>query len=142
MTAESRSQLQLWRACCHALNQLPNLKSCHLWLDTVDPVWRGELSSVPKGIANPFVFMERLASVLTVNLPVNRQRPDAWKDVREVRPGFRIRARGWPDYRTEETQNGRRRIVRLWQGAEPGAALEPVVFGTYFVNNSSFGRLD
>jgi hypothetical protein len=87
------------------------------------------------------MFGERLACVLTVDLPVNPQRPDAWKDIRELRPKFKIRARGWPGYRAEEARSGRRRIIRLWDGAEPGAAQEPLVFGTHIVDRSPFGRL-
>ncbi|KAF4946654.1 hypothetical protein FSARC_14144 [Fusarium sarcochroum] len=85
-----------YRECCQALDQAENLASVYLWLDVVDPPARRELYTVPEGGMNPYVFGEALASRLTVDLPLNPDRPEAWEVVASVEPRFTIRPRGWP----------------------------------------------
>ncbi|KAF4987222.1 hypothetical protein FDECE_15533 [Fusarium decemcellulare] len=90
--------MERYRECCQALEQAENLVSMYLWLDVVDPPARRDLYTVPEGDMNPYVFGKTLASKLTVDLPVNPDRPEAWRDVAGIQPRFAIRPRGWPRY--------------------------------------------
>ncbi|KAF4460282.1 hypothetical protein FALBO_12948 [Fusarium albosuccineum] len=102
--------MERYRECCQALEQAENLISVYLWLDVVDPSARRDLYTVPEGDMNPYVFGKTLASKLTVDLPVNPDRPEAWRDVAGIQPRFAIRPRGWP---------------RVWSDAEPGVSVIP-----------------
>lgn len=137
MDREAEATMARWRACCEALDRAQSLVSVDLWLDTTEPVWRGLLSFVPGDNANPFVFPEKLAAKLTVDLPVNPDRPEVWKDVAAIEPAFSIRARGWPAFRAEipdtpaTTTTPPHSIIKLWESAEPGALRTPLIFGTH-----------
>lgn len=132
MSPEAISAMSRWRDCCQAMDRLQNLAAVDMWLDTAEPAWRAVLSEIPGPNANPFVFDCRLAGILTVDLPVNPERPEAWQQVAEVEPRFSIRARGWPVFRVSmEGTRATYTIIKLWDSAEPGAPQPPLVFGTH-----------
>ena len=114
-----------WRECCRALDRAENLDSVYLWLDTVMPGPRSMLSSVPHDGLNPYVFGETLASILTVDVPVNPDKPDVWKKVALVEPRFATYPRGWPPYLAHVRDSKRSRIFRNWDWAEPGGPPAP-----------------
>ncbi|KAH7113160.1 hypothetical protein B0J13DRAFT_600272 [Dactylonectria estremocensis] len=125
MNPSAHAAMARWRKCCSALDQAESLVSVDLWLDTSEPTWRFCLSWVLNGNANPFVFGERLAGILTVDIPVNPERPEAWKDVANIEPRFVIRARGWPPYRAEPDREPH--FVRtLMDWEEPGAPVPTI----------------
>ncbi|KAH7131763.1 hypothetical protein B0J13DRAFT_587964 [Dactylonectria estremocensis] len=123
MSPEAHKVMSRWRQCCSVLEKAENLVSVDMWLDTTEPGWRGCLSWVLEGNANPYVFSERLASILTVDIPVNPDRPEAWKDVANLEPRFTIRARGWPTYKAEPSSTQLHCIIRLADWEEPGVPL-------------------
>jgi hypothetical protein len=114
----SRAALIKWRECCQKLDQA-NLASMYLWLDVVDPPTRGVLYTVP-GDMNPYIFGERLSKILTVDIPINPERPEMWKDVADL--GFKIRPRGWPRFEAQSERGRRHLVVRVMDEAEPGVA--------------------
>ncbi|KAM0414730.1 hypothetical protein ACHAPT_013421 [Fusarium lateritium] len=123
-----------WRQCCQALESLvadQTLVWVNLWLDTCSAAWRATLSSPPRDEANPFIFGERLAAVLTVCLPVNPDRPEAWQEVSDTRPQFTILPRGWPPYRPEFGTTMPYLITELWESAEPGVVETSQVVTTH-----------
>ncbi|KAK8034878.1 hypothetical protein PG993_009873 [Apiospora rasikravindrae] len=88
--------MTLWQTSCQALSKARSFVSVYLWLETLLPASTCLLSSVPA--VNPFVFGSRLASILTVDIPAKPSRPQVWKDIADIKPAFKIRARGWPRY--------------------------------------------
>ncbi|KPM42159.1 hypothetical protein AK830_g4436 [Neonectria ditissima] len=122
MSPEAHKVMSRWRQCCSALDMAKNLTEVDLWLDTAEPSWQACLSRVPTSNANPYVFGERLASILTVDLPMNPNRPEAWKDVINLEPRFTIRARGWPTWRVQTSMESDY-ITGLAAWAEPGVPV-------------------
>ncbi|KAF4455967.1 hypothetical protein F53441_1834 [Fusarium austroafricanum] len=114
-----------YRECCQALDQAESLASVYLWLDVVYPPARRELYKVLEGDMNPYVFGEALASKLTVDLPVNPDRPEAWEVVASVQPQFTIRPRGWPRYDQGNEPGRPYYIYRIWSDGEPGVPVIP-----------------
>lgn len=138
MSTEAHAVMAQWRACCVGLERAAkdhNLVSVNLWLDTCEPAWRGMLSTVSDGDANPFVFGKNLAGILTVDLPVNPERLHAWQSVRAVEPRFVIQPRGWPAFRTTEvTETSPYTIIRLWESAEPGTEQSQISGGVHYAH--------
>lgn len=130
MSPEAHLILSRWRDCCQALDGAQNLVLVNLWLDTSEPSWRALLTTV-QGNVNPFVFGERLAGVLTVDIPVNPDRPEVWQAVANVEPRFTIRPRGWPAFKAETESRTPNRIFRLGDNEEPGVLKNPTMRGTY-----------
>lgn len=69
---------------------------------------------------NPYVFGEKLASKLTVDLPFSPDRPEAWVEVANVEPRFTIHPRGWPIYHAQHDIYNNKVVLKLSAGAEPG----------------------
>lgn len=130
MSPEAHVILSRWRDCCQALNRAQNLVLVNLWLDTSEPSWRVLLTTV-QGNVNPFAFGERLAGVLTVDIPVNPDRPEVWQAVANVEPRFTIRPRGWPAFKAETASTTPNRIFRLEDNEEPGVLKNQTMRGTY-----------
>ncbi|KAK7927344.1 hypothetical protein PG985_004342 [Apiospora marii] len=135
----------LWKECCVALDHAAkeyNLVSVDLWLDTVKPSWRGILSSIPKDPVNPFCFGERLAAILTVDLPVNPDRPEVWQSVSDIQPQFTVRARGWPPFRSEDsTESMPHTIIRLQEHEEPGSVQPELIIPRTHVHRVPLRRV-
>ncbi|EGY16987.1 uncharacterized protein VDAG_08151 [Verticillium dahliae VdLs.17] len=136
MSSEAHGTMRRWRECCASLNQAAERKtlvSVELWLDTSEPTWRGVLSTVLDGPASPFTFGEHLARVLTVDLPVNPEKPAVWRRVAEIEPRFTVRPRGWPGFRVgDTTESSPHTIIRLWDSAEPGVEQPEPVYSVGF----------
>ncbi|KAJ4307400.1 hypothetical protein N0V84_012765, partial [Fusarium piperis] len=117
----ARATMARWREYCDALERAETISSVDLWLDTVEPDPRFRLWSIPEDPhSNPYVFSERLASILTVDLPFNPDRLGVWESVANIEPRFTIGPRGWPPYIAEVGDSKRSRIIKLWNWAEPG----------------------
>ncbi|CAM1510729.1 Fc.00g034120.m01.CDS01 [Cosmosporella sp. VM-42] len=125
LSNRARAAMARWRECCQALDRAENLASVDLWLDTVEPGPRFVLSSVLNADSNPYIFGERLASILTVDLPVNPDKPEVWDTVANVEPRFAIRPRGWPAYLADIDDRKCSRIIKQWDWAEPGVSASP-----------------
>ncbi|KAL6415755.1 hypothetical protein AUP68_02322 [Ilyonectria robusta] len=139
MSDAAHATMARWRTCCSALDQAENLVSVDVWLDTSEPEWRFTLSSVMRGNANPYQFGERLAGILTVNIPVNPNRAEAWKEVANIEPQFAIRARGWPTYRAAPDISPDL-IIEIWSAFEPGVPRPPAISVRRWPNRSPFLR--
>ncbi|KAH7165279.1 hypothetical protein EDB81DRAFT_838087 [Dactylonectria macrodidyma] len=140
MSPASHAIMSRWKKSCLVLDQAECLVSVDVWLDTSEPPWRACLNWVLNGNANPFVFGERLASILTVDIPVNPERPEAWRDVANIEPRFAIRARGWPPYRVE-LYSGPHSIRRLIDWEEPGVPTPTIRCARAQPNRSPYTRL-
>lgn len=137
MSDSAHAAMSRWRKCCSALDQAENIVSVDVWMDTSEPQWRFTLSLVMQGNANPYQFGERLAGILTVDIPVNPNRAEAWKEVANVEPQFAIRARGWPVYRAAPDV-GPNVVIEVWSGFEPGVPRPPTITVRRFANRSPF----
>lgn len=137
--------MRLWQQCCVALDHAAkeyNLVSVDLWLDTVKPSWRGILSSIPKDPVNPFCFGEGLASILTVDLPVNPNKTEVWQSISDIEPRFTVRARGWPPFRSEDsTESMPHKIIRLREHEEPGSVQPELIIPVTHVHRTTRRKL-
>ncbi|KAG8361380.1 hypothetical protein FVEN_g760 [Fusarium venenatum] len=109
-----------WRQCCEALEHANNLDSVYLWLDA-EPRHHLYMNKAQGTNTNPYVFGEKLAAKLTVDAPLNPERPEAWDVVVKLEPQFTVHPRGWPKYKA--IHDGIRKedcIVKLPRFAEPG----------------------
>ncbi|KAK7967550.1 uncharacterized protein PG986_001827 [Apiospora aurea] len=114
---EAKATMSLWQASCQALPEARSLVSVYLWLETFPNEDACLLRSVPA--VNPYVFDSRLASILTVDIPASPSRPGVWKDIADIRPPFKIRARGWPRYSTDPGWDGIRYDEDGWEPGDP-----------------------
>jgi hypothetical protein len=117
-----KAAMTRWRQCCEALNRAENLVSVYVRLDA--PVKR-RFYSVTEGDMNSYVFGERLAGILTVDVPLNPERPEAWAEIANIEPRFNIRPRGWPAYNISYNTNNVKRISKLSDWEEPGVPCGP-----------------
>ncbi|KAM0203342.1 hypothetical protein ACHAQI_010403 [Fusarium lateritium] len=126
-----RATMSRWRQCCEALDRAENLVSVYVRLDA--PV-RRRFYSITEGDMNPYVFGKRLASKLTVDVPLNPDRPEAWSEVTNIEPRFNIHPRGWPVYSLSHNINNVKRISKLSDWEEPGAPRGPPERGQQYVH--------
>ncbi|KAL6915125.1 hypothetical protein FSHL1_012798 [Fusarium sambucinum] len=121
-SSETAAMLR-WRQCCEALEHADNLDSVYLWLDAT-PRSHLYMNKGQGKNANPCVFGEKLAAKITVDVPLNPERPEAWDAFSKMEPQFAVHPRGWPKYRA--VHGGIRKeelIVKLPHFAELGMPL-------------------
>jgi hypothetical protein len=126
-----KAAMSRWRQCCEALGRAENLLSVYVRLDA--PV-RSRFYSVTEGDMNPYVFGESLAGRLTVDVPLNPDRPEAWVEVANIKPRFNIHPRGWPAYSLSYNINNVRGVSKLCDWQEPGVPRRPPPWGKQYVH--------
>ncbi|KIL87737.1 hypothetical protein FAVG1_08614 [Fusarium avenaceum] len=125
-----KAAMSRWRQCCEALNRAENLISVYVRLDASV---RSRFYSVTEGDMNPYVFGEKVAGMLTVDVPLNPDRPEAWTEVGNIEPRFNIHPRGWPAYSLSYNINNVKRVTKLSDWEEPGVPWGPPQRGQQYV---------